>query len=610
MESKTYEKMILSRIESSINIILPLASLICFVGAYAVYVVESKLFFVTYNAAIGAVLLFLFFARELVSIRAKIIVLIVTSLVQGMASLYVYGINSSGVALLTISLILTIGFFTYKTGLIYSLVLFGLYITFPVMIHFGWIEYRGAHEALLNNPFEWGIHALVLLMLEIILLVVFGAIKKYLLDSMMDVDLHLDKIYHLAYYDQLTKLPNGNRFIEEMDEKKPKTGFLVLLNIRGLNLINSIYGTDLGDRVICHVGAALEKEKQIDECVAKIAGNEFVWHSLSKNSDDMLIRIGKLADVINLEADEKDIPTNIHFNAGFVEIDGEYDSISEVIQKAAMALEQAKIHKKYSVMNYDYELDEKFRSEEKIKNYLAQGISHNEFYISYQEKRDCTDNKVVGVEALARWESPTLGSVPPSTFIPIIDKANLSIVFGNMVIRKVLEEYRALVKVYGEDISVSINISPTHIASPEFSDFVIQETKKKGINPHHITLEITEDSLIENLDLMADVLRQLRIEGFKISLDDFGTGYSSLSYLSKLGFDELKIDKSFIQQLSDDQKTGTLIRTIINLKDTYGINIVAEGVETKKQSDMLLNFGCNVHQGYLFSKPSPLKNPK
>jgi len=606
MENKGYEKMVLNKIESSINIVLPIAAMVCFLGAYAVFLLGSNNLFIYYNLVSGFVLFGLFFGHDIVSVRFKIVILVMIALIQGFSSLFFDGFTNSGIASLAISLVLVVGFFSVKTGLIFSGALLAAYTLFPILIEFGYLRYDGIKNLILNNPLEWALHAIVLLMLEVVIIVVFSAIKKYLIDSVMDVDTHLEKIYNLAYFDQLTKLPNRNRFIENMDEIKPTKGFIVLLNIRGLNLINSIYGTKVGDRVIRHVANALEREKQNSELVAKIAGNELIWFSSSGHAEDLILRLGKLADKINHETDEVDIPTKIHFNAGFVALEGEYSGVIEMLQKAAMALEQAKVHTKFSIMNYDYELEEKFRSEEKIKNYLGQAIEQDEFYMSYQEKRDCTDNKVVGVEALARWDSSVLGTIPPSVFIPLIDKANLSVVFGNMIVRKVLEEYKGLTELYKREISVSINISPTHIASPEFSEFVIHEVRERSIKPENITFEITEDSLIENLDNTAEVLLELRKVGFKISLDDFGTGYSSLSYLSKLGFDELKIDKSFIQQLNDDQKTGTLIRTIINLKDTYGINIVAEGVETKLQSDMLHNFGCDVHQGYLFSKPKPL----
>lgn len=258
-------------------------------------------------------------------------------------------------------------------------------------------------------------------------------------------------------------------------------------------------------------------------------------------------------------------------------------------------------------MSYDSLLEEQFRTDETIKNLLPFAIAQDEITICYQEKTDCDLNKVVGVEALARWISPVLGDVSPTVFVPILEKANLSETFGRMIIQKVLDEYPRLIEKYNPEITVSINISPSHLASIEFTEFVIGEVEKRGIDATRITLEITEDSLIESLDIIAGVLFKLRNFGFKISLDDFGTGYSSLSYLSRLGFDELKIDRSFINQLNEDSRTGMLIRTIINLKDTYGIDVVAEGVETQVQSDILKDFGCNVHQGYLFSKPTPLK---
>jgi len=610
MNRMKYDDMILERIQKSLDVIIPIAVLISFFGALVTLIIEGPFNFVLYDLGLGLILIALALFKNKISVKTKIIAIGLMTFVLGYVSLYYTGFSGTGLLVLAISNLIIIGFMNKNIGVLYVMISMALIVGISAAYIFELLPKGSLIESHFTSNPEWPIHIIAYATLNFFLVMVINAIKDYLVQSIDASEKQVDKIFTLAYYDQLTGLPNKNMFIDTLNRIKPRGGYLLLFNIRGLNLINSIYGSEVGDRVIKHIAQILSDEKSADEVVAKTGGNEFVLYCASSSLEEMAARIFGLAEIINKHYDDHDIPTKLNFNAGYAQIEPVYSNIAEVLQKASMALEQAKNHKKLNVMRYDSQFEERFRNEEAIRNLLVNAIENKEFYISYQEKQDCTVDRTVGVEALARWNSPILGNVPPNMFIPIIEKANLSIIFGNMIICTVLDEYFTLIEKYESDISVSINISPTHLASPDFKEFVIEETLKRTINPRNITLEITEDSLIENIDTIAEVLFELRSLGFKISLDDFGTGYSSLSYLSKLGFDELKIDRSFIQQLNDDQKTGTLIRTIINLKDTYGISIVAEGVETQMQSDILIDFGCNVHQGFLFSKPTPLVAPK
>ncbi len=610
MNRINYDGMILNRIKKSLDIILPIGAMVTLVGAIATLLVDGPLSFVFIDLIFCVVLITLTVFKNKITVKKKIFIIGLLTFLLGFFSMYNTGFSGTGLLILTISNLVVIGFVNKNIGVGYVVISVMAIIGISILYLLNLLPQGGHIESHFTNNGEWPVHVLVYTALNIVLLLVINAIKDYLVQSIDDSEKHVDKIFNLAYYDQLTGLPNKNMFIDSLNRLKPKEGYLLLFNIRSLNLINSIYGSDVGDHVIQHIGKILSDVKNPNEVVAKTGGNEFVMYCTFSSLEEMTMRIYKLAEIINEHDGIYDIPTKLNFNAGYAHIEPGYTNIAEILQKASMALEQAKNHKKHNVMRYDSQFEERFRNEEAIRNLLVNAIDNKEFYISYQEKQDCSEDRAVGVEALARWNSPILGNVPPNTFIPIVEKANLSVVFGNMIIAMVLDEYFTLIEKYETDITVAINISPIHLASPDFKEYVIDEVKKRKINPQNITLEITEDSLIENLDTVADVLFELREYGFKISLDDFGTGYSSLSYLSRLGFDELKIDRSFIQQLNEDMKTGTLIRTIINLKDTYGISIVAEGVETQMQSDILIDFGCNVHQGYLFSKPTPLVEPE
>jgi len=606
MERKKYDQMILYRIEGSLDLILPIAAAIALVSAVIILLNDPKSVFLYFDLTFGMLFAAFFLFRHRIPIMLKILLVTFMTTVLGLLSLLNSGFTGSGIILLMLSALIIVGFLPSKYGMYYCVLTTLTILIIPVALSSGLLSYNRYNANLLNNPLEWMLHVMTYALYGFVLITMVNAIKGYLIKSIGEAEENAEYISTLAYFDRLTGLPNRIRFIEDFYVNRPEKGWLVLLNIRGLNLINSIYGTALGDKVIQRIADQLTQISEGDEKIAKTGGNEFLWLCYAETQEALLVKLTMLNDAIHQYTDSGELPTKVTFNAGYVRFEEKPKSIGDVIHKAIIALEQAKSNPSSNIMQYDHQLEERFRYEEKIKTNLIKGIDNDEFYISYQEKRDCHADAVIGVEALARWHSPILGNVPPNVFIPIIDKSNLSAIFGMLVINRVLDEYPRLVNKYGEDLSVSINISPMHLASPEFSHQMTNAVELRGIDASHVILEITEDSLIEDIQGASEVLYELRRYGFKISLDDFGTGYSSLSYLARLGIDELKIDRSFVKQMVDDQRTSTLIRTIINLKETYGINIVAEGVETMAQSEALIRLGCNVHQGYLFSKPEPL----
>lgn len=606
MDRKKYDDLIVKRIEKSVNLLIPIAAIVALLSAGLVSISGERNLFVVYDTIISLSLFVLYIVRERVTTKPKIIILALITSALGTVSIFQSGFSGTGMILLALSNLVIVSFLSRKTGIAYTVISTFVVIIPPTLIILNAFEYHGYNAFLNNEPSEWLLHIVVYFLYGLVTIIIIDAIKAYLIESIDDSDKNADRLLQLAYYDQLTGLPNKFMFIQKLDGLMPTEGWISLFSIRGLNLINSIYGSEVGDRVIKHIGQHLSDCAKEGELIAKTGGNEFIWYSKTIDPEVILNRILLLTESIHNSHEDADIPTKLNFNTGYASIDHDYIGVAKIMQKASLALEQSKSSKISSITRYDQLLEDQFRNEEEMRRLLLKAIENNEFYISYQEKRDCIMGRVIGLEALARWDSPELGSVSPADFVPVIEKSNLSLIFGNMIIRRVLDEYERLRSNYDELVTVSINISPVHLASDEFSSFIIRETLSRGIKPEQVVLEITEDSLIEDFEGVSETLYTLRKVGYKISLDDFGTGYSSLSYLARLGFDELKIDKSFVQRLGQDDRTGNLIRAIINLKDTYGISIVAEGVETECQSRTLLDLGCSVHQGFLFSRPTPL----
>ena len=258
------------------------------------------------------------------------------------------------------------------------------------------------------------------------------------------------------------------------------------------------------------------------------------------------------------------------------------------------------------ITKYEDEMYAQLEKESKITSLAELAIHSNEFLVYYQEKVDVTTQKVVGVESLSRWYSKELGFVSPAEFIPVLHKSNLMILFTNMVLRKVVDDIEKIYSLYGEDVSVSINISPISFFSDNFVSSLQSLIESSKIKASSIVLEITEDVFISDFEVVQAKILELKNLGVKISLDDFGTGYSSLNYLSKIQFDEIKVDKSFVDNVHLDETAYSLFDAIVKIAKSLNCNVVAEGVETAEQVKVIEKSGCNIIQGYIYSKPKPL----
>jgi EAL domain-containing protein (putative c-di-GMP-specific phosphodiesterase class I) len=255
---------------------------------------------------------------------------------------------------------------------------------------------------------------------------------------------------------------------------------------------------------------------------------------------------------------------------------------------------------------YKDEMREQIENELMLSRHLSNAIQDREIVPYYQSKIDYRNMACTGVEALSRWFSKELGFIPPGIFIPAISKLNLTDRFTRYVLDRVLGDYRKICEKYGEGVTVSLNISPVSFLAPEFVEYVDSMLKKHKVLADRLILEITEDVLISDHRAVSKTITELHRIGVKISIDDFGTGYSSLNYLVNIDFDEMKIDKSFIHQMEKDEKAYQLLKIICEIAELHHYSLVAEGVETTAQLDLIKDTPLSIIQGYLFSKPEAL----
>ncbi len=604
-----YDARVLKRIEKVLDVLIPIAGITAMGIAGFVFFNVPDNPFVYFDLFFATCMAVLFLLRKILPTKIKIAVIAALTLLLGEAIILFRGFTGNSILMFVLSSLLVVGFLSLYSGILFSFVSVLLLPIVPIATRLGFIDFKGYYDPELIDPIEWLVQVMLFALFEVVLIVIINVIKVNLALSVQETEKHMERIVDMAYHDQLTGLPNRAKFIASMTEAAKKRGWLVLFDVRGFSLVNSIHGNTMGDKLLKVIADCIQANRRGNEYVARTGSNEFGWYSEDISETELIARANLFAGHVYEKLLEIEFPRIILFNTGFVYMNQETDSAETSIQKAYIAMELAKSKGVSYMMRYDALAEEAFRKNETIINLLEPAIQNKEFFMCYQEKISHKINKTIGVEALARWNCNPYGSVSPVVFIPLIEKSSLNNAFGNMVIDLVFNDIPQLLKKYGEDISVSINISPAHFLSFSFIENLVNTAENKGISPSTIILEVTEETMIDNTEEMILVISKLRKAGFKIALDDFGTGYSSLSYLALLDVDELKIDRSFVFRLGEDPKIEALIRSIISLKEAYQFSIVAEGVETQEQCAILNRLGCDIYQGFLFSKPIPIGEP-
>lgn len=281
------------------------------------------------------------------------------------------------------------------------------------------------------------------------------------------------------------------------------------------------------------------------------------------------------------------------------------DDCETLIKHADMAMYAAKKAGRNNYSEYESCLEHDMLSKITMYEEIKNSIQQEQFELYYQPKHSVKDENIVGVEALIRWPHPEKGFISPGEFIPLAEDTDLIIPLGNWVIRKAFRQYREWNTISPIDFHLSINISPKQFIDDNFIPFLLRSVKEFSVSPEKIDLEITESLAIENTELTLEKINQLKKIGFKITMDDFGTGYTSLTYLSKFPLDRIKIDQSFIRDITSNKNHAAIVQSLVSVAKNLDIKVTAEGVETKDQLLYLQEWDCDEIQGYYYSKPIP-----
>jgi diguanylate cyclase (GGDEF)-like protein/PAS domain S-box-containing protein len=418
------------------------------------------------------------------------------------------------------------------------------------------------------------------------------------------------KLDYLSYYDVLTGLPNRALFherlkvqLEDAARTQDRTA-LQILDIERFKSINDTVGRQAGDALLVELANRMKQGAHPASWFARIGADQFaiVMPALA-SAEDLARRTEKrFAETFTAAFAAAGTPLRISARLGIALAPDDGADADSLLRNAEAALKKAKVSGERYLF-YTQEMTERVAEKLALENKLRQALEKDEFVLHYQPKVELETRTIVGVEALIRWQSPELGLVPPMKFIPLLEETGLILEVGAWALRRAARDRQAWLDAGLEPPRVAVNVSAIQLRQRDFVR-TVQEVVTRGASDG-IDLEITESLVMEDIQASIEKLAELRRLGIGIAIDDFGTGYSSLAYLARLPVETLKIDRSFILTMATDPTTMTLIQTIIQLAHSLRLKVVAEGVETEEQANILRLLRCDQMQGYLFSKPLP-----
>ena len=427
-----------------------------------------------------------------------------------------------------------------------------------------------------------------------------------------------DNLLYFSNRDPLTMLANRRYFISELDNaikealEKNKKVALLFIDLDYFKDINDSLGHNVGDKLLQAVSNKLVEIVEELGLVGRFGGDEFVVLINKFDSDKKIKKIViQILESFEEKFEISNLILKISASIGISFFPNDANSTTELIKQSDLAMYHSKELGRNTYSFFTKELSNNLEEKIKIINALKEALENkDEFQLLYQPKISTKTGKMVSIESLIRWNSKTLGYVYPSKFISIAEETNMIIPLGEWILKQACNDFQKLIKEGLELEHISINVSSIQLQDEKFFSILNHVIKETTINPKKIELEITESFIATDSKNALEILNKIRQKGIALAVDDFGTGYSSMSYLKKLPINRLKIDKSFVDELPVCQESVAIAKAIVSLAKTFGLQITAEGVETKEQLDFLINEECDEIQGYYYSKPITLEEIK
>lgn len=420
-----------------------------------------------------------------------------------------------------------------------------------------------------------------------------------------------DRLEKMAFYDEVTKLPNRHYFNEKMrnavaaSTRHNTLCCIILIDLDDFKIVNDTLGHHVGDSLLFEVGQRLNHGLRTSDVLCRIGGDEFalILENLS-SADQASLVAQKIINTLSLPFLLNNKEIFIGASIGISLCPQDSTDIPTLLRNADSAMYSVKGRGKNNFQIFLPEMESKNLQRFSLENGLRQALHQNELFLHYQPQIDLSSNKTIGFEALLRWKNPTLGSVSPVDFIPIAEETGLIIPIGEFVLHTACVQAQQWRERHATDIAISVNLSGRQLSLPDIAERILNIVESTKLPFHLLNIELTESILMGYSEETLNKLEKLHQSGFTISIDDFGTGYSSMSYLKRYPIDTLKIDRSFVSDLPHDTNDVAITQAIIALGKNLGMKLVAEGVETEAQLDFLKAHGCDMVQGYLLGRPT------
>ncbi len=416
------------------------------------------------------------------------------------------------------------------------------------------------------------------------------------------------RLRNYAFVDGLVNLPNRAAFIQSINQALQQQQFsnpiLALIDIDQFAEINDLFGHRYGDQLLCNIARRLEQEPLHDCLIARISGDQFAVFGEERQIRPETLQAIFAAPFAIAAAEHR-----LSVSMGMARVDAQSRRGDELLKDAAITLKHAKAGGLGQYAYYSERVRIETRERTKLLHDLRRAFDHQFLFLVYQPQVNLQTQQVVEVEALLRWRNEQGQFIPPDQFIPIAEQSGLIVSIGHWLLRVALYDLLRLQAAGYSDISMAVNVSAVQFRQPSFVEMVDAALRDTGANPQSLELEITESVAVLGADHVSNILSQIRQRGIRVAIDDFGTGFSSLSYLDRFPANRLKIDRSFVWALDaekSEKSEARIAELVVTLGRKLGMNVLAEGVETVEQAQLLRNLECDDAQGYLFAKPMPI----
>ncbi|MDP1870507.1 MAG: EAL domain-containing protein [Gallionella sp.] len=448
-----------------------------------------------------------------------------------------------------------------------------------------------------------------------------GIVNNYVatFNDISDSKAATNEIQVLAFYDALTGLPNRRLLLDRLLQalascvRSNRMGALLLIDLDNFKTLNDTMGHDIGDLLLRQVAERLTACVRNGDTVARLGGDEFIvmLEEIGTQTLDSVTHTTTIAEKIlnslNLPYRLEKYECHSTPSIGATLFSGNQQSADELMKQVDIAMYQAKQAGRNGLRFFDSKMQDAISARASLEADLRVALINSEFELHYQIQVNNL-GAALGAEVLIRWMHPQRGMVSPAQFIPLAEENGLILPVGEWVLKTACDQLKLWQdNVLTRELTLAVNVSSKQFRQAGFVELVKSMLQSSGANPSLLKLELTESLLLENVDEIIAKMNELKLMGIHFSIDDFGTGYSSLQYIKRLPLDQLKIDQSFVRDIMDDTNDAAIVQTIIAMSNALGLNVIAEGVETREQRAFLDSHGCHTFQGYLFSKPIPLE---